>query len=377
MVYRRYTEWWGNVNSQYGTRRQFLAAAGSVAVGGCVSGLGDGGPGEADEADGGSASGVDPEVTSVTLLLNWQISGLHAPYVAARDNGFYGDEGLESVDIESGDGSDFAANQVGLGNVEFAISSSDQILNVNSRGLAPRSVGVIMQRNPNVIFASREHFGELSGPDQLAGATVGSGPGMVRQMTHAFLEHHGVLESVEYVDTGFDTVQQLLTGEIDAAGGVFGDVVDAEQQGADVDVLRIHDAIPSYGHLVAVEEGFGRENSDTVRAFLRATARGAVWASKNSDDAVDMLVDAQPELGEVRENQRAKWDALRTEYMLSETVADNGWGWNAPEPWRRTYETLDDADVFENDVEPDQVWTNEYLDEEYEYISEYVDLVEE
>jgi NitT/TauT family transport system substrate-binding protein len=351
--------------------------AGSVAVGGCVSGLGGGGPGEADGADGDTASNVNPEVESVTLLLNWQISGLHAPYVAALDNGFYGDEGFESVDIQSGDGSDFAANQVGLGNVEFAISSSDQILNVNSRELSPRSVGVVMQRNPNVIFASREHFGELSDPEQLTGATVGSGPGMVRQMTHAYLEHHGIFDSVEYVDTGFDTVQQLLTGEIDAAGGVFGDVVDAEQQGADIDVLRIHDTIPSYGHLVAVDEEFGRENSNTVRAFLRATARGAVWASRNPDEAIELLVDMQPELGEVRENQRNKWDALRTEYMLSETVTDNGWGWNASEPWRRTYETLDDADVFENDVDPDDVWTNEYLDTEYEYISDYATMVEE
>lgn len=350
------------------TRRCILAAAGGTAVAGCIGGSDD----DSDEQTGDG----QPAVDTVTLLLNWNISGLHAPYVAAQQNGFYEDEGFAEVTIESGDGSDFAANQAGLGNVEFAVSSSDQLLNVNSRGLAPRCVAVVMQRNPNVIFASRDGFGELTDPEQLADATVGSGPGMVRQMTQAYLDHHDVLDSVEYVDTGFDTVQQLLAGDIDAAGGVFGDVVDAEQQGADIDALQIDETIPSYGHLVATDEAFAAENGTTVRSFLRATARGAVWATENPEAAIDHLVDVQPELAEVRENQRAKWDRMRSEYMRSETVADRGWGWSDPSPWEATYDTLAAADVFEDDVSPETVWTNDYLDDEYEYIADYTELVD-
>lgn len=381
------------------TRRHVLAVAGGIAIAGCIGGSDDdataGLGGDSDDgtdddaADGSDENATDetdddatdetddePAVDSVTLLLNWQISGLHAPYVAARENGFYEEEGFQEVAIESGDGSDFAANQAGLGNVEFAISSSDQILNVNSRGLSPRCVAVVMQRNPNVVFATRDGFGELTDPEQLEGATVGSGPGMVRQMTRTYLDHHDVLESVEYVDTGFDTVQQLLAGEVDAAGGVFGDVVDAEQQGAEVDVLQIHEAIPSYGHLIATDEGFAAENEATVRSFLRATARGAAWASTNREEAIDQLVDVQPELGEVRENQFAKWDRMQAEYMRSETVAEHGWGWNDSTPWETTYDTLAAADVFEDEVDPNAVWTNDYLDENYEYIADYDDLVE-
>ncbi|WP_126662719.1 ABC transporter substrate-binding protein [Haloterrigena salifodinae] len=351
-------------------RRRFLAVAGGVTatVAGCL-----GGPGGSDSGD--TADG-EPAVTDVSLLLNWRISGLHAPYVAARENGFYADEGFESVDIESGDGSDFAANQAGLGNVEFAITSADQLLNVNSRGLSPRCVAVVMQRNPNVVFATRDGFGELTDPEQLEGATVGSGPGMVRQMTEAYLEHHGVLESVDYVDAGFDTVQQLLAGDLDAVGGVFGDVVDAEHQGATVDVLSIDETIRSYGHLVATDAKFAESNETTVSSFLRATARGAVWASTNPADAIALLVDAQPELEEVRENQTDKWDRMHAEYMFSETVRERGWGYSESGPWAETYETLAAADVFEDDVDPETVWTNDYLDDESEYIADYAARVE-
>ncbi|WP_306061446.1 ABC transporter substrate-binding protein [Natronococcus wangiae] len=342
------------------TRRGVLAIGGGITVSGCLGTL------EGND----SADSEKPE--SVTLLLNWKVNGLHVPYITAHENGFYEEEGFD-VEFESGDGSDFAANQAGLGNVEFAISSGDQILAVNSKGLSPIAIGIVMQRNPNVIFADRDQFGEFADPERLEGATVGSGPGMVQTMTEAYLDHHGVLDSVDYVDTGFDTVQRLLGGEIDAAGGVFGDVVDAEHQGREIDVLEIQDAVPSYGHLIATDQSFAEENPDTVSAFLRATAKGAVWAIENSDEAMDALVDVQPELDEARENQADKWERLYERYMHSETVEAEGWGASAPEPWKETYETLVDADALNGDVDPDEVWTNEYLDTDDEYIAKYAE----
>ncbi|OYR47294.1 ABC transporter substrate-binding protein [Halorubrum sp. Eb13] len=381
------------------TRRAVLATVGTAAVSGCTgrfggdggvdggngSGNGDGDGDATDGGDGGSGSDGDddggtdsaPAVESPSLLLNWRISGLHAPYFAAQSQGFYEEEGFESVTIESGEGSDFSAQQVALGNTEFGVSSSDQVLGVNAGDLSPLAVGVVMQRSPVVVFSSRERFGEeLTDPSQLSGATVGSGPGMVRQMVRGYFDAAGVTD-VEYVDTGYDTVQRLLAGEIDAAGGVFGDVVDARHQGAEVDVLSVHDAVPSYGHVLTVGESFAEENPETVAAFLRATARGAVWADRNPEGAIDALVDAQGELAEVRENQRDKWDLMRSEYMLSEAVREEGWGWSEPEPWQRTYETLDAADFFDGSVDPDAVWTNEHIDTDDEHVADYADLVDQ
>lgn len=360
------------------TRRAFIGAIGGVALAGCVGERDPGIGGSEGSVGGGGSDGPTPEVSSVSLVLNWRIGGLHAPYYAALKNGFYTEEGFENVAIESGQGSDFAAQQVGIGNAEFAVTSSDQVLNVNSRGLSPQCVGVLMQRNPVVVFSARENVGgELTDPEQLRDRTLGSGPGMVRQMTKAFLASHGVLDAVEYVDSGFDTVQQLLTGEIDAAAGVFSDVVDAERQDYEIDTLSVAETIPSYGHLLATEQAFGEDNPETVRAFLRATARGAVWANRNPEGAIDALVEVQPELEEVRESQRDKWDAMRTEYMPSETVREAGWGASDPGPWRETYETLDAADFFEDEIDPRTVWTNDYLDTGYEYIADYADLTGE
>lgn len=388
------------------SRRSVLAAAGTVLIAGCSGGESSGADGdgnseedsgtvEEDQAGGGeespdgdgeasdgegtaTESQPEPSVTDPSLVLNWRINGLHAPYFAAQAQGFYADEGFDSVDIQGGEGSDFAAQQAALGNTEFAISSSDQVLNVNSGDLSPRSVGVVMQRNPAVIFTARENFGaELTDPGQLEGLTVGSGPGMVRQMTQAYLDAHGIRESVEYVDTGYDTVQQLLTGEVDAAGGVFSDAVDARNQDYQIDTLSIHESIPSYGHLVTVGSDFASENPETVRAFLRATARGAVWATRNPDAAIDALVEARPELEEVRTNQRDKWERMHSSYMRSSAVRENGWGWSIPEPWEQTHETLAEGGFFDAPVEPGDVWTNEYLDTSDPYVGEFAARVTE
>ncbi|WP_135851335.1 ABC transporter substrate-binding protein [Halorussus salinus] len=337
------------------TRREFLRTTGVSAVGltGAV----------------GVTSG---QLSGVSLLLNWKPNGLHVPYYAAKARGYYDEQGVNLTGIESGQGSDFAAKQVGLGNAPLAVTGASQILNVNSRGLAPRSVGVMMQRSPVVVFTTRETFGgELTSADQLAGKTVGTGPGMVRILTKLLLEQRGVLSEVELVDTGFDTVQQLLGGEIDAAGGVFADAVVARRKAEQVSSVSVAETIPSYGHVVAANDEFAAENPETVRGFLNATARGAAWATDNPQKATDELLAANPALSETAEVQRAKWVEMASQYVLSESVRQQAFGWSDGKPWQTTYEALRGAELLGGEVDPASVWTNEYLDTDYRYVGEY------
>jgi len=324
----------------------------------------------------GAVGATTRQSASASLLLNWRPNGLHVPYYAASARGFYEAAGLELDAIESGQGSDFSARQVGLGNVPLAITSADQLLNVNTRDLSPVAVGVVMQRSPVVVFTTRETFGgKLTSVDQLAGRTVGTGPGMVRILTRLLLERADVRSDVELVDSGFDAVQQLLAGDIDAAGGVFGDAVTARQDGNEVSSIPVADAISSYGHVVAANPGFAEANPDAVRAILTGTARGAAWATRNPDAAVDLLVEANPALAESRGVERAKWVEMAQGYLVSATVRERGWGWSQPDPWASTYEALADADLLGGELAPESAWTNQYLDADGEYVGDYASRV--
>ena len=373
-------------------RRQFLVATGAALAAGCTGqnqSADSGSPTE--EPAGGTSTGrptgaptetptaspePTPSVEEVSLLLNWKPSGLHVPYYAAKARGFYEEEGLTISKIKAGQGSDFSAKQAGLGNTEFVVTSSDQVLNVNSRGLSPLAAGVVMQKSPVVVFSARDTFGgELTGADQLAGKTIGTGPGMVRLLSELFLKETGVRADVELVDTGYDTVQQLLAGKIDAAGGVFGDVISAQAQGYTVDSLQVANEVPSYGHVVATEEGFAADHPETVAAFLRATARGAAWGRNNVEKAIDTLVSANGSLAESRDQQREKWVTMADEHVLSDTVREHGWGWSEGEPWRVTEDALRGADKLGGEVNPKAIWTNDYLDIDYRYVDGYAELV--
>ncbi|MBP1986480.1 ABC transporter substrate-binding protein [Halolamina salifodinae] len=342
------------------TRRSVLASlgAGAALTAGCLGAPGSGG-----------------ETQSVSLMLNWTPNGLHVPYYAAQEQGFYEEEGVEVTDIVGGDGSDASARQAGLGNNEFAVTSSDQVLLTTGGGVDVESVGVMMQKSANVVFSTREAFGgELTDPQQLAGKTVGTGPGMVRMLTELYLEAVGVREDVELVDTGYETVQRLLAGEVDAAGGVFGDAIDARYQGATVDSLSVAEKVPSYGHVLATAPSFAEENPETVSAFLRGTARGAAWATNNPEQGVDALVAANESISEVREQARETWETLATEHIVGPVVEEHGWGWNQSEPWTTVADALESADSGE--VAPtDEVWTNDYLDTDDEYVGSYTDRI--
>jgi NitT/TauT family transport system substrate-binding protein len=359
------------------SRRAFLAAAGVAASGlaGCLGGTNGGDAGDGGASPTGTTTGT-PIPGESSLLLNWKPSGLHVPYFAAKAKGFYEEEGLTLGEIRTGEGSTFSAKQVGLGNVDFAVTSSDQVLNVNSRDLSPQSVGVVMQKSPAVVFSTREAFGgELTSPDQLAGKTVGTGPGMVRMLTALLLEDAGVREDVEMVDTGYDTVQQLLSGEIDAAGGVFGDAISAEAQGYTVDSLAVGDSIPSYGHVIATNREWAGDNAEAVRAFLRGTARGAAWAHQRPGEATDLLVEENGVLEESRDQQRRKWERMADGFMTGDAVAEHGWGWSESEPWQVVHDALAGADALGGEVDPASVWTNEYLDTDYRFVGSYTDVV--
>lgn len=311
----------------------------------------------------------------VSLLLNWTPNGLHTPYYAARSQGFYEAAGITVSEIRGGDGSDFAARQAALGNAEFAVTSSDQVLLTNGGGLDVSSVGVMMQRSPNVVFATRESLGEpLEDPEQLVGTRIGTGPGMVRMLTELYLDAVGVREDVDLVDTGYNTVQRLLNGDVDAAGGVFGDAIDARYQGATVDSLRVASEVPAYGHLLATAPSYTTENPETVRAFLRATARGAAWATNNPDAGVEAVVSANESLREVREQTHATWERMADGFVVGPAVETHCWGWQRPDPWTTIAGALRDAEAGEV-ADPESVWTNEYLDTGSEYVGNYADQV--
>ncbi|MFC4550415.1 MULTISPECIES: ABC transporter substrate-binding protein [Halorussus] len=315
---------------------------------------------------------------TVDFQLNWEPNGFQAPYFLARERGFYEDEGLDVRFVE-GHGSPFAAEQAGKGRREFALAGGSAVLSVRSRGAEPLAVAAVTQKTPAAVYALRDVFGErLERPDQLAGRTVAPSATKTRILTAQLLENAGVRDDVELaaVDehTHHRVQHRLLDGEVDAAVGVVTNGHELQREhGRTADELPIGDHLDVYGMTLVTNPEFAATNPDTVRAFLRATARGWVAATNEPDEAVDALVARNATLERTRDVERRKFGVAADELQWTDHVREAGWGNHDAERWRTLAGTLSETDLLDGPVDPDETWTNEYLDRDADAIRVYAE----
>ncbi|ELY92469.1 ABC transporter substrate-binding protein [Natrialba taiwanensis] len=320
--------------------------------------------------------------TTVDFQLNWEPNGFQAPYFLARDRGFYDDEGLDVRFVE-GHGSPFAAEQAARGRAEFALAGASAVLSVQSRGLDPLAVAAVTGKTPAAIYTLRDEFGEaLTEPAQLAGRTVAPSATKTRILTAQLLADAGIAEAVDLLGVDDHThhrVQhKLLDGRVDAAVGVVTNGYELEREhDRTADELPIGDHLGVYGMTIVTDPEFASAKPETVRSFLRATARG--WAAATTDPgaAIDVLVERNATLERNRPVEQRKFETAATDLQFTDRTRAEGWGVHEGERWRTLGRTLAETDLLEGEIDPDAVWTNEFIDADDEVIGNYAERVAE
>lgn len=347
--------------------RRHLLALGSTTVAGSISGC--------SSVLGGNSG---PSVESVRVVLNWKPNPTQAGYFAARERGYYDDEGLD-VEFVPGRGGSFATKQVGLDNAEFGLGAGVAVLQARAEDLSVRSYAAAQQSSNAALFTIEEQFGaELTDPEQLAGSriAVASGGAKTRAYLLSMLESAGVRDSVEIVDVGAEQqTANLLSGNVDVATAIFSNALALDDEGYDASMLLVGNHVPTIGRTVIARPGFVDDHPETVRAFLTGTARGWAWASNNPRKAESVMIDAEPRLAESRELGVAKIKYTAKRLIATDEVTRHGWGWQSSDTWASVHETLAANDVLPVDLSVDAAWTNEFRDESDQYVSDYADQI--
>lgn len=318
---------------------------------------------------------------TVGLQLNWEPNGFQSPYFLAQERGFYEDEGL-NVQFTEGHGSPFAAEQAARGRTEFALAGASAVLSVRSQGLDPLAVAAVTQKTPAAVYTLRDVFGEaLERPEQLAGRTVAPSATKTRILTAQLLENAGIRDEVELLSvdryTHHRVQHKLLDGEVDAAVGVVTNSAELQHDhGRAADELPIGDHLPIYGMTLVTAPDFAAENPETVRSFLRATARGWVAATDDPGAAVDALVARNATLEGNRGIEGLKFETAANDLQFTDHVREAGWGNHDGNRWRTLSDTLAETDLLDGGIDPEAAWTNDYLDRDAEHIGEYADLID-
>ena len=290
-------------------RMTALFAAASMALAACTGGgAATVAPSTASEAPGASAASEAPsapaELKPIRLQLQWFPQAQFAGYFAAKDKGYYAEEGF-NVTILPGAVEIVPATVVAGGQAEFGISWVPRMLAPRESGADGVVIAQVFQRSPTLQVSFKDR--SITKPEDLRGKKVGSwGFGNEAEL-YAGLRKAGLdpdnPSDVSIVAQQFDMVA-FAAGEIDAAQAMiyneYAQVLETKNPATgqlftadDLNVISWEE----YGTSMLQDAIFASEawlaqagNEDVAVKFLKASFKGWIFCRDNPEECVDIVI---------------------------------------------------------------------------------------
>ncbi|MGH7256110.1 MAG: ABC transporter substrate-binding protein [Nitrospirales bacterium] len=215
--------------------------------------------------------------TLITLALEWFLNPDHLPLVAAKEAGYFRDEGLE-LSIVVPTVPEESLDLVARGKTDFGIGEQTNLIKARSAGDPLVSLGPLLTHTVVCLMFLKD--GPITRLEDLRGRRVGW-PGLEIDLPilGTMLGSAGLTHAdIQPVDVGFALTDALLAGRADAVFGAFinYEQVEAEQKGAAVRFVSPTDAgVPDlYQLVVFTSDRMVTRQSAIVRGFTRAYQRG-------------------------------------------------------------------------------------------------------
>jgi putative hydroxymethylpyrimidine transport system substrate-binding protein len=216
-----------------------------------------------------------PSERQVRVILDYLPNAVHAGLYQAEAAGYFKQEGL-SVRIDAPTSSSDTLRLMAAGQAEFGLVSLLDFISVRVKGEPLKIVMALEQRPLGAVIALKKSG--IARPRDLAGRLVGT-TGVISDdagVKWMVKRDGGDPSTVRLINIGFNTAQQIIAGNVDAAFGFW------TQEGVQVaarepaTIMRLNDfGAPPYPELVVfAREDFLAKQPDTVRGFLRAVSRG-------------------------------------------------------------------------------------------------------
>lgn len=297
-----------------------------------------------------------------TVILDWFPNSNHTGFYSAIANGYFEDENLEVKIVPPVDPNAIIPS-VATGQFDFGISYAPNILQARSEGVEVVSVLAVVQ-HPLVSVMALPDSG-IDTVAELAGKKVGY-PGIRAQldMLSTMLQSTGLtLDDVEVSDVGFNLVQTLLSGEVDAILGAYHShesIVIEMEGGVFPNILRVEEyGVPDFYELLLITNQELIENEpDKVRRFVSAVRRGFEYAGGNSQRSIDDLIQNADE-GTVNELVEREGVELLVPLWTDEGTVQFGAQLQAR--WEATANWMKQNELIDAELNVNTVFTNQFL----------------
>ncbi|MEX2447148.1 MAG: ABC transporter substrate-binding protein [Solirubrobacterales bacterium] len=294
------------------------------------------------------------EAEPFTLTLDFYPNPDHAGIYMAQERGYFEEAGLE-LTIQTPSDPAAPIKQVAAARTDLAISYEPEVLLAAEQGLDTIAVAALVDRPlTSMIWLEKSKIGGIAG---LKGKTIATA-GIPYQDAYlrTILARADLTPSdVKTVNVGYGLLPALVGGRAQAMLGGFRNVegVDLRLRGLKPVVTPVDQlGVPTYDELVLVANRSRLEqDSEPIRLFLAALARGTAAAVEDRTAATNALLKANRDL----DPRLTSAEVVATLPLLSRS------GRMDPAKWERFIAWMRDNEAIAGLPAPADVLTNEYL----------------
>jgi NitT/TauT family transport system substrate-binding protein len=305
--------------------------------------------------------------TKIKFVLDWQIQGPQAPFIAAKTLGAFSGSGLD-VTIDRGTGSQKTIEQVATGTYDIGYGDVNSMIEYNAKNTGNPLVAVYMVLNtPPFSLLSLKKYG-VRQPKDLKGLSIGAPAGDApRRLWPIFAKNVGLpVDSVTWTNMAPPLREPaLVKGDVKAISGFyftgFLNLTENLKIPADEVVAFLYSqyGIVLYGNAVIVREAWLKGNADALRRFVAGVNTGMKFTLKDPAAAIGFIKGVEPLVNEATERKRL--ELAISSNMINDEVKRDGLGGVDAKRMQRAIDQV--LQAFELTAKPtvSQVFNGEFL----------------
>ena len=296
---------------------------------------------------GATASGLIP----VTFQTDWYPQPEHGGFYDALLKGYYRQEGLD-VTILPGGPMNVAEQQVSTGSAQFAMGSSDRILEADSQGEPLVAVGTTMQHDPQGILLHADS--PVHSFTDLDGRSIAIKPAAT---WFEYLVRRYKLKNAREIPATYSIANFLADPNYIQQIFVTSEPFFARKAGASVRTLLISDTGYAPYRVFFTSRSYLAQHPDVVAKFVRASIRG--WRDYMEGPSVVNAYLLKLNPAQAPEQMQFTWQALKDGHFVDDGNPANT-GHMDPARWTTMYTQLSELKLIAQPIDPASAYTLAY-----------------